>query len=304
MIVTLTGKNSFALRQKLDELTDKFVAKYDDLALERLDGEEAEAKNIIEALHGLPFLAKKKMVVVRNGGLNKDFVEQIEQIISSIPESTEAVFYEPNIDRRSSYFKVLKSQTEYEEYMELDARGLANWLVNQAKKAGAELSFGDANYLVERLGPNQNLLANELDKLLVYNPKISRQTIDLLTEPTPQSQIFELLDAAFGGRKEQALKLYEDQRAQRVEPQAILAMLAWQLQRIALTHQAGGRKLTEVSRESGISEYPLQKANNLANKLSDQKLKSMVSEALAIDYRSKTSSFDLDEALKNYIISL
>jgi DNA polymerase-3 subunit delta len=304
MITTLAGNNLFALRRRLDELMAEFVKKYGDLALEKFDGEEHEAKAIIEGLQSLPFLAHRKLVVVRSGGLNNEFAEAVEQIISSIGESTDVVFYEPQIDKRTAYFKVLKSQTQFKEFNELNLQSLAKWLVEEAKNQGGQLGLADANYLVERVGTNQGLLANELDKLLVYKPEITRPSIDLLTEPTPQSKVFDLLDAAFGGRKEQALRLYEDQRAQKVEPQFILAMVAWQLQQIAVAKMAGNRLLTEVSKDSGMKDYPLRKAKNLADKLSDKKLKEMVSEALDIDWRGKTTSLDLDEALKNYIISL
>lgn len=304
MIIALTGSNSFKLKRRLDEVSSEFAKKYGELALERFDGEEDEAQTIAEGLQSLPFLAKKKLVVVRNGGLNKEFAEQVEQIISSIGESTDVVFYEPQIDRRTAYFRVLKNQTQFEEFNELDAHNLAKWLVAEAKNQGAELGLADANYLVERLGTNQCLLANELDKLAIYDSRISLQNIDLLTEPTPQSKVFDLLDAAFGGRKEQALRLYEDQRAQKVEPRAILAMIAWQLQQIAITKMAGDRSITEVSKDSGMKEYPLRKAKNLANKISDNDLKKMVSEALDIDWRGKTTSLDLDEALKTYIATM
>ena len=181
---------------------------------------------------------------------------------------------------------------------------MAKWLVEQANFQGATLEIRDANYLVERVGTNQGLLAGELNKLLIYGPEVTRQNIDLLTEPTPRSKVFDLLDAAFEGRKEQALRLYEDQRAQKVEPQAILAMITWQLQQIAVAKMAGNRSITEVSRDSGMKEYPLRKAKNLADKLSNNDLENMVSGALDIDWRGKTTSFDMDEALKTYIISL
>ncbi len=304
MIITLSGNNSFALRRRLDELTSEFIKKYGDLALEKLDGEENEAQTIAEGLQSLPFLVQKKLVVVRNGGLNKEFAEDVEQIISSIGESTEVVFYEPQIDKRTVFFKELKNQTRFEEFNELDPQSLAKWLVEEAKNQGGQIGLADANYLVERVGVDQSLLASELNKLLTYRSEITRQSIDLLTEPTPQSKVFDLLDAAFGGRKEQALRLYEDQRAQKVEPQAILAMIAWQLQLIVLAKMAGNRSVTEVSKDSGMKEYPLRKAKNLADKISDKDLKSMVSEALDIDWRGKTTGLDMDEALKTYIVSL
>ena len=304
MIATLTGNNSFALKSRLDELTDSFVSKYGDLALERFDAEETDAQDIIDSLQSLPFLAPKKLVVIRSGGANKQLEDQIEQIISSIGDSADVIFHEPQIDKRTAYFKVLKIKTEFEEFNELDVSNLAKWLAEEAKKKQGKLNLVDANYLVERLGTNQSLLANELDKLLLYDPAITRLNIDLLTDPTPQSKIFELLDAAFGGRKEQALKLYDEQKAQKVEPQAILAMITWQLQQIAIAKIAGNRPITEISKDSGLKEYPLRKAKSLADKLNDKQLKEMVNEALEIDYRAKTTALDMDEALKTYIVTL
>ena len=304
MIITLTGNNLFGMKQRLDELTDKFVAKYGDLALERYDGEEAEAEAILEAINSLPFLAPRKMVVVRNASQNKPFSEQIEQIISSIPETTDLVIYDPLTDKRTAFYKFLRSKTQLEEYGDLDSRELAKWLVKEADFQGGSLEIGDARYLVERLGPNQQLLSNELQKLTIYNPEINRENIDMLTEPTPQSKIFDLLDAAFKDDKKRALELYEEQRAQKVEPPSILAMLAWQLELITLAKLAKGKNSAEIAKEAGVSPFPISKAATLAKNIADKKLKAMVNEAFEMDLKSKTKNLDLDEALKAYILSL
>lgn len=304
MTTTLTGENSFALRRRLNELVGKFVGQHGELALERVDAEEAESASVEEAIRALPFLSNRKMVVVRNGSANKAFAEHIEQIISSMPISTDLILYEPQLDKRTAYFKVLKSKTKFEEFGQLDKNKLAKWLLDEAKKQQAKLSFSNANYMVERLGENQNLLFNELAKLATYSLDISKENIDLLTDPTPQSKVFDLLDAAFGGRKEKALELYEDQRAQKVEPEAILAMIAWQLHLLSLIKFADGKPAGQIAKDAGINPYPVSKASGLAGRLSDDKLREMVDEALEIDLKSKTTSIDLDEALKTYIVTL
>jgi DNA polymerase-3 subunit delta len=199
---------------------------------------------------------------------------------------------------------VLKSKSQLEEYDELDPRSLADWLVGEAKKRGGRLSQSDSNYLVDRVGVNQELLANELEKLLIYNPEISRQSIDELTVKTPQSKVFDLLDAAFGGNKKRALELYAEQRAQKVEPQAIMAMIAWQLELIALAHLGKAKAANQIARDAGVSPYPVQKAQRLAAKLDRGKLTEMINTAAEFDYKSKTVTFDLDEALKTYIVTL
>jgi DNA polymerase-3 subunit delta len=304
MIITLTGSNSFVLRRRLNELIDKFVKDHGDLALERIDAEEVEAQGILDALQNLPFLATRKMVVVRELGQNKQAIEKIEQIIDATSEDTDLVLYEPITDKRTSYFKTLKAKTQLEEFNELDSRDLAQWTEQEAKNRGGQLSLSDANYLVERIGTDQLLVSNELDKLLAYHPKITRESIDLLTDPLPQSKVFDLLDAAFAGNKSRALKLYEEQRAQKIEPQAILAMIAWQLQLLTLTKFADGKSTTQIAKDMGMNPYPISKAARLTHKLSDNKLKEMTDFAFDIDLKSKTSAVDLDEALKTYITTL
>jgi DNA polymerase III delta subunit len=304
MVIALAGNNSFALRNRLNELIDKFVADYGDLALERFDAEEAETQTILDALQNLPFLATRKMVVVRGLGQNKQAVEQIEQIISSVGEDTILILYEPLTDKRTVYFKTLKSKAQLEEFNDLDAQGLAKWLVEETKKRGGELSINDSSYLVERAGTSQVLLSNELDKLLIYNPKITRDSINILVDSLPQSKVFDLLDAVFSGKKKRALELYEEQRIQKVEPQAILAMIVWQLQLLAFTKYADGKSTATIAKDVGMSPYPISKAASLSHKLDEKKFKEMVDFAFEIDLKSKTTTLDLDEALKTYITTL
>jgi DNA polymerase III delta subunit len=304
MITTLAGKNSFAMRQKLRDIVNEFQQQHGELAIEKFDAEEAEADSIIEALQALSFLSAGKMVVIRGGAANKAFAERIEQTISSIPGTTDVIFYEPQLDKRTAYFKVLNKQTKFEEFYDLDRPALARWLVEEAKELNAKLSPADAAYMVERLGENQNLLYNQLDKLAIYDSNISRSNIEFLTEPTPQSQVFDLLDAAFGGQKQKALRLYEDQRAQKVEPQIILGMIGWQLRLLALIKLARGKTTAQIAKDAGMKPYPVEKASRLAVKLRDENLRRLTDEALEIDIKGKTTALDLDEALKNYIITL
>ncbi|HET7827804.1 MAG TPA: DNA polymerase III subunit delta [Candidatus Saccharimonadales bacterium] len=304
MIIAITGNNFYLIKRRLDELVDKFVDQHGQLALEKIDAEEAEPAAILAAVQNLPFLASRKLVLIRNLGANKPAAEQIELIISSAGDGTDLIFYEPSPDKRTAFYKVLKRQTQLEEYNELEAPALAKWLAEEAQKLGGKVSLADANYLIERVGPNQALLANELDKLLTYEPDISRQNIDRLTVKNPQSKVFDLLDAMFSNRKKQALELYDEQRAQKVEPQAIIAMMAWQLDLIALALYGQGKDANQIAQDAGVSAYPVMKAQRLAAKLDEAKLKQLVQQALIIDEMGKTTPLDLDEALKTYIVTI
>lgn len=304
MIVALSGNNTLAIQSRLRDLVSDFVKEHGELAIERLDGEEIDDQAVIDAVQSLPFLATKKLVIVRGLGANKAAADKIEQIISSVTDSCDLIFYEPVTDKRTVFYKTLKARTQFEEFNKLDGPGLVAWACDYAKKQAAELSYADANYLIQRLGDDQQLLANELDKLITYSPKISRQTIDLLSEKTPQSKVFDLMDAVFTGNKKRALKLYEEQRAQKVEPQAILGMLAWQLNILAVVKHGAGKQPGEIAKDLGLSPFPVSKATGLVSRLDQKDIVSLVNEAERIDRLSKTKPIDLDEALKTYIATI
>jgi len=269
-----------------------------------VDGEEAEYGRIAETLTSLPFLADKKLVILRKPGANKEFIEHAEELLRDLPDTTDVVLVEPKLDKRLAYYKLLKKQTDFREFKELDPGGLTRWLVQEAAAKQGRISPADANYLVQRVGGNQQLLANELEKLLVHDAQITRQSIDSLTEATPQSTIFELLEAAFAGNTERTMQLYKEQRQLKVEPPQIVAMLAWQLHVVALIKAARDRTAEQMAEEAKLSPYVVKKSQGIARKLTLTELKTLIADLLDIDVRSKKVGLDADEALQNYLLKL
>lgn len=304
MVITLTGANSFGLKRELDSLVAAFLAEHDSMGLERIDGEEAEFDRLSEALTSLPFLASKKLVVLRTPGANKKFIEKAAGLLADIPETTDVVIIEPKLDKRGVYYKLLKKVTEYKEHPELDPNGLARWASDQAKAGGGTLSSSDARFLVERVGASQQLLSNEIDKLLLHSPQITKQSIELLTEATPQSTVFELLEAAFNSNAKRMMALYAEQRAMKVEPQQIIAMLGWQLHIVALVKTAGGRTPEAIAKEAKVSPFVVKKTMTIARSLSPQEFKRLLQDLLQLDMRLKRESIDADEALQKYLLEL
>lgn len=304
MIRSFIGTNSFLLKHDVQQLVDVFVGEHGDLALERIDCEEVDLVRIRESLTSLPFLTNKKMVVLRAASSNKQFVESAETLISEIALTTDVLILEPKIDKRSAYYKLLKKITDCTEYGELDENALAAWLTRYAKEQGGTLSSNDARYLVQRVGPNQQLLSNELQKLIIYAPAVDRNAIDLLTDAEPQSTIFQLLEAAFAGNAKRALSLYQEQRVLKVEPPQIVAMLTWQIHILALIKAAGNRTTADIAKEAKLSPYVVQKSAAIARKLTVVELNKLIDDLLHIDLLSKRSSLDTDDALQLYILKL
>lgn len=303
MIITLTGANDFMLGQELRRLRQSFIEEHTDMGLESYDGQEFEPADLTSIVQSLPFLVAKRCIIFRQPSAQKALQDSLEQILDTVPDTTELIIVEPKLDKRTSYYKALQKQTDFREFKELDDRGLAQWLVAQAKLKKASLSQADANYLVQRVGLNQLMLANELQKLIDYQPTISRQTIDEMTEPNPQSSVFDLLDAALAGDRQKTTRLYQEQRQQKVEPLAIMGMLAWQLHILALMKTAGDRSQADIARQAKVSPYVLSKSQSIVRKVSLTDIKSWVHNGTQLDTRLKRQPIDADEAMLNYLLS-
>jgi DNA polymerase-3 subunit delta len=304
MIITLTGGNDFSLQAAARELRDAFVNEHTSVGLEQYDGAELDPQKLPSIIQALPFLASKRMVILRNPSAQKALQEMLEKQLDTVPDTTELIIIEQKPDKRTSYYKALQKQTDFRDFKELDEHQLAQWLVQEAKQAGGSLSSSDANYLVQRVGANQLFLSHELQKLLSYQPTITRASIDELTDPLPQSSIFDLLDAALAGNQKKVLQLYHEQRQQKVEPLAIMAMLTWQLHVLALIKTAGDRSAQDIATDAKVSPFVLRKSMNVASRCSLTQLKQWVADATKLDQRLKSQPIDADDALQEYLLSL
>jgi DNA polymerase-3 subunit delta len=318
VITILTGTNNYLLRAELKRQVEAFVAEHTDMALERLDGDEATFERIQESLQSLPFLASRKLVVLQAPGSNKQFAEKAADLLKELPETTDLIIVEPKLDKRLAYYKLLKKQKGFTEFGELDEMGLARWLVAEARQKDAQLGLADAKYLVERVGSNQQVLAGELEKLSLYvqspgpggtarggGGDISRTDINNLTVAAPQSTIFQLLEAAFAGNTRRALELYGEQRALKVEPQQIIAMLSWQLHILALVKAAGNNTPSDtIARDAKISPYVVKKTAGIARGLTIARTRQLIGDLVTIDERLKRESLDADDVLLEYLVRL
>lgn len=304
MIRVLTGSNSFTLKVELKSITAKFIKTYGDFGLERIEAADIEFGRLLESVASLPFLAQRRMIILSDPSANKSINEHIDKLIAAVADTTDLIIVEAKFDKRLTLYKMLKKKATVKEFTELDERALPQWLVTEAKVRGGGLTLPDATYLVQRVGAGQMMLHNELDKLLTYQPVITRATIDLLTEPEPQSSVFDLIEAAFSGNTQRALNLYQEQRKQQVEPQAIMGMLAWQMHILAVVKANEKLGPDGIASAAKLNPFVVRKTMYLTSSQSLRDIKDLVKRVLDLDIRLKSEAIDADDAIQHLLITL
>lgn len=304
MITVLAGSNWFALKDELDKLVQDFRDKHGDLAIERIYAPDTNIAEILTSLGGVSLFAADKMVILTEVSGNKDAADKLDKILESVGEGTSLIIVEKVLDKRSVYYKSLKKLNNFQEFNELSENALVQWAIEYVSKSGGKINAMDALYLIERVGSSQTMIERELAKLVLYDKNISRENIDNLTEAAPSSSVFNLVESAFSGNVKGALKIYEEQRTLRKEPQAIYGMLVWQMHMVAVCAAAGNKSAQEVSAETGLNSYSLGKAQIVARRMGAVKVQEFLKLLRDIEITSKSQTYDFDEALKYAITSL
>lgn len=297
------GTNAFQINRRVRELIDAFIREHGDLAVEKIDASEASYEQILGAVESQPFLATRKMVIVREVAQNNDASENLETLIERAGDDTDLIIVEGKLDKRAAYYKALKKLPNFEEYDESETANITAWVRQQAEQLGGEITEQNARYLVDRVGPNQMKLSNELTKLVLFDSTVTRKTIDSLTDENPATTVFNLIDAAFSGNLKRALQLYGEQRQQKVEPQAIHAMLVWQIHAVAVAATAPKElDAKSVASQSGLNPFVLQKSQRIAQRMGKADIHESLKLLRDIDYKSKRQTIDYDEAIQYAIV--
>lgn len=305
MITVFLGENTAERDKAFKTFLANFVSHNGDMAVDFINVEDVIINNIIDSVTTVPFLSNKRLVVIKYLGANKELADKLDMIIDRTSGSTELVIIETTLDNRSIYAKTLKKRADtLNIYESLEGAGLVQWLVNEAKAMGASLSNTDATYLIERVGHNQQLLTSELTKLTLIDAKITRPIINEMTEQSPSSSVFSMLDSVVAGRVDVASKLYDEQRAQGVEPQAIMGMITWQLSILSAIVASHGDSADIIAKRHKLSPFVVRKNNNLAQQLSRAQILNMLDIAIETDENIKTGKLKPVNAVHSLILEL
>jgi DNA polymerase-3 subunit delta len=184
-----------------------------DLNIDEFDAAADSGPQVVNAANTLAFLGGTRLVLVHNAqAWSKADKEVVSSYLASpAPDACLALVAEkiaPGDVLRIS----MEKHAEVLEYLAPKEGQLPNWLVQEAAKLRLRLGLGEARLMVQRCGDNQNMLLRELEKLQAYvgNRPVEADDIRLLTTPTIEANIFDLLDCLALGRGTEAFTAVED----------------------------------------------------------------------------------------------
>ena len=304
MILFFWGPNSFAARQKIREMVDAYITKNGDTGLERIDGSTVDDQRLASSLTAAPFLADSRLVIVENLGQNKKVSDQMGKLIDLIPESTVAVFFDSEVDQRTSYFKTMNKKSQVVKFDNLPLPKLEAWAKSEFEKLDSKIDQPAIKKLVEITGDDQWRLSNEIQKLANFGESIGVKEVEELVVESPSETIFELVDATASGKLKEALSMYHGLLEQQINEHYILTMLIWQLRNLVMAKFAGTITPDELAKKAGMSPFVASKVMAKRGNYSEETLKNAFLKAVETDYLIKSGQGESEVMVEQLIYTL
>ena len=224
---------------------------------------------ISEIILAAPFLAEKRIVIIKNSGFFEPTArgkaantpvkpDKTARLLDEIPGSAILVFIENKADKRLALYKTVLKLGVVTEFKTPSDNTLVDWVIREAKNNGRVIAPPDAAYFVQVTVNNMYAKLSELNKLIDYSEEIiTKHDIDTLTVKSSEANIFELVDAIAKKNVRTALKKYDDLLRLREHPIMTLAMIARQFRliHICAVLKKQGKSASEIARLTNLQDF-------------------------------------------------
>lgn len=321
MLYVLFGADDFSLNESLEEIK-KGIG--DQSLLESnttvMDGQRLTANQLREVCSALPFLAPKRLVIVkgllerfesrgRQGrqkkktkGKQQDDYKTFATLVDEFPDSTVLVLVDSEIKNKNPLLKELLPRGKVRTFPFLRNVRLHQWIQKCVKQEGGTISPQALDLLSRLVGSNLWIMAGEISKLVSFasGRRIEEDDVRAGVGYTQQANVFNMVDAVLESRAGQAQRAIQQLLQVGMAPPYLLFMLARQARLLVQAKELikKGKSEFEIQNKLGLtSDFAWRKTSEQASRYSFARLKKLYSCLLAADLSIKTGKYEPELAL-------
>ena len=198
----LYGNEEYLIRSYAERL-EKAAANGDTMNVSVVSGHDLSAETLSDFTDSMPFMAEKRVLVVKDSGIFKSTPDAFVRWIEGLPATACVIFTESEADKRSRGFKAVEKIGYCCRLDHPDEETLGKWILSSLKKRGLSITKGAYQKLLLYLDGDMENAKNELEKLtreigmyvnniVVTDVQASDQAMQVINETNQY-----LLDAGF-----------------------------------------------------------------------------------------------------------
>lgn len=310
MIYILVGEDTSRMEYKLETIKQKENCDQ----LDRFDCKKASSQEVENELATFSLFALKPMVILENASFlgarnDTDFdLDRVADLALANHEEKVIVFELParKMDSRKKKVKLLKDKATVIDCMPLDEKSQPAEIRQMMKERHLEMEPRAFDWFCANAGFSSSNLASQLDKLALYSSHLKLADVKALTTIEPTHNVFKMTDALFARESVRLLELYRVFRAQNMEPQAILGLLAGQVRFVYQVRVFMDLNYTkeQIMEKLGASSGRIWNTMRNASRFKAFQLLDNLALLSRLDQSIKSGQMDKDTAFENFILQI
>jgi DNA polymerase-3 subunit delta len=294
-----------------------------DLNTTILEGGGLTLAELHHACDAIPFLADKRLVVVRGlltrltprkerelVAAQKELLAALAGYLPHLPETTRLIFIEEQALPASHPILQLAQKEERgyaKQFDPPDARALPGWIEKRVHKHGGQIEPQATQQLAAVVGADLRLLDQEIAKLVTYTERpITRADIDALVPYAQAAVVFDLVDAL--GRRDgrTAARTLHRLLDMGEHPLELLAMIVRQFRLLIQVTELKAENATaqDIAQRLGIHPFPARKLYDQATHFTAVQLETIYRHLLDTDAGIKSGEIEAEAALDLLVAGL
>lgn len=272
-----------------------------------------ETDQLIAASETLPFMADRRLVIVRDhpalfGRAEAD--EKLLSYLSGVPSSTVLLFYcTKKPDGRKKLYLSVKKQNGIVTFSPLRDRELTAFVTSAFRDLGKECDERTADLLIFTSGSDTGLLTAEIAKIASHAGEtlsIHPDDVRLLATPSTECTVFQMVDAVVSGQNGRAFRLMRSQLLAGTDRLYMLSML---LRQFRLLQHIRIMQYEKCSRDAirsalGVPPFAVDQYVRQAAMYTNAQIKKAVAICFDAEYAVKSGQMNQEGSLESVMLKL
>lgn len=310
MVYLIVGSNEHLINERIN----KIVKKDSDIIYFKDDYNMEDV--IKEARYGSLFEVPKYLIVyeynlfsAKKEETNDKDNDLLINYLNNQNESNNIIFVNKTIDLRKKIVKLIKEKYELINIEKIDYQNIRTFINEYVEKNNYQIDYQSVNYLINLWGLNFDIICHELDKAMLYNldlKKINYNDIkDIISKPYDDNN-FHFVDAVVNKRIDDAFKLYQELKINKIDSNVLVILLAREYRLIYYVKKASGEGKNNQDIESylNMQEWQISKLYKEGLNYSYKEIESKLLELAKIDELIKTGILNKDICLNNFLLNI
>jgi len=268
-------------------------------------------RTVLEDLATLPFLAERRVVVIRDAdGFISAHRERLEKYVAA-PSPTGVLVLECRSFPKTTrlYKAAVAAGAQLIECGKLTGRAVAEYVAAQAAAHGKRLDPDAAARLIDLIGPDAGLLAGEVEKLCLYvgdRRTVTAEDVSELVGQTREEKVFAAAESAALGRLTDSLRLWR--QVLETDPDAryrAIGGLAFVARRWLAAHRlvADGATPYEVAPKLAMWGRH-QELETILHRVPPKRARSFLAALAELDAQAKSGARSIEQGVERLLVEL